>query len=564
MVDVAKKAIENATRKPSTPLTEGEVVLSMSFLDDPLRSSHGTQVEIWGFLGGADTEKYDLQTVASVLSSDSAEPVRQRPQHQKHGMRPRWDGQHSARPRFDKGFLVQGLSRVEVKSVAVGGNHAMFISWQGEAFCYGSNDCGQLGTGDFESRSVAAKVPCIAVDVEELPHTARGSSDSQDMVSYLPTVRTEVTEIQREAHVIAAACGSYHTVLLSRVRSAHTEVGAAAGDNHRLFVCGLRDALGILADCDQPEPLMVPELKGVRAVAARGEASCCAAPRAACSDPQYIYLWGEVHCLEYPASFDHPTATFHVPAAVEDVSLGAFFGLALDSNGEVYAWGDGTYGELGGADAAEDCFFRFDDMDENSANLRVPGKVTLPVTHATNDTNDMANDRVRIVGLSCGEMHSLLLSTDGRVFSFGQNLSGQCGIREAHGTTHLTSGCVMEPTRVPWHAGEPKPSEVGENVLAGTRHSAIITKEGRLYLWGDPSSHKLGHIDLTDDGTHFRNDPKKKDASRVCVRSPHHDAVRTPRLAVSFLNRRVCALGLGDECTIIVSGMGAVANTKGF
>eukprot|EP00927_Polykrikos_kofoidii_P048585 TRINITY_DN4283_c0_g1_i1.p1 TRINITY_DN4283_c0_g1~~TRINITY_DN4283_c0_g1_i1.p1 ORF type:complete len:689 (+),score=52.83 TRINITY_DN4283_c0_g1_i1:297-2069(+) len=571
MADLAKNLVGKLRRKSLTPLTEGEIVLSMSFLEQPVWSSHETRVEIWGFLRCSDTENANhlhQQSTTSLLSSDSGEPLRPHQQHQQ--------------PGADRSFLVQGLSCVKVKSVAVGGNHAMFISWEGEAFGYGSNSCGQLGTGDFAPRLTAVKVPCIPVEVEEVPRSLRASAskgrrfssqiwkrhhgfeekDSQDRVRQSRTIRLDMTE--REAHVIAAACGSCHTVLLSRLRSAGTEVGVVAGDDNRMFVCGAPDALGMRVDDNQSKLLMVPEPRGVSAIAAQGNASCCAAPYAGTTprpsddsvaprDPRFIYLWGDVRCLEHPGLFTFPTPMFHVPAAVEDVGLGAFFGLALDSNGKVYAWGDDTYGELGGADATVGSFSCFDDTDENLADLPVPGKVTLPA-------------KVKIVGLSCGEMHSLLLSTDGRVFSFGQNLSGQCGIREAHGTTHLTSGCVMEPTRVPLHgphqqtfpnAGEQRPYEIGEKVVAGTRHSAVITKGNRVYIWGHPSRHKLGHIGINDDGTHIAEDPPK---SRVCVRSPHRDAVRRPRLVCSLLHRRVCALGLGDECTIIVTGEDAAGN----
>merc|ERR1712098_834127 len=94
-------------------------------------------------------------------------------------------------------------------------------------------------------------------------------------------------------------------------------------------------------------------------------------------------------------------------------------------------------------------------------------------------------------------------------------------------------------------------------VFAGRRHSALVTRDRRLYVWGHPSSRKLGHAGFNLDGTEAGEHPSKPRPPGVAVRSALRDAVRRPRFVYSLLHRRVRTLALGDECTIIVTGDGA-------
>merc|ERR1719436_1028034 len=98
------------------------------------------------------------------------------------------------------------------------------------------------------------------------------------------------------------------------------------------------------------------------------------------------------------------------------------------------------------------------------------------------------------------------------------------------------------------------PYERGERVFAGRRHSAMVTKDHRLYLWGHPSNCKLGHAGFNADGTEAGEHPSKQRPPGVAMRSALRDAVRRPRLVYSLLHKKVKTLGLGNECTLIVTG----------
>lgn len=88
--------------------------------------------------------------------------------------------------------------------------------------------------------------------------------------------------------------------------------------------------------------------------------------------------------------------------------------LALDSEDKLWAWGAGTYGELGNAD--------FNDSN-------------VPKLVKTNESETIKD-------ISCGGIvilaghHSLYLTHDGAVYSFGYNPYGQLGLK------HTENQCV--------------------------------------------------------------------------------------------------------------------------
>eukprot|EP00933_Yihiella_yeosuensis_P011678 TRINITY_DN119206_c0_g1_i1.p1 TRINITY_DN119206_c0_g1~~TRINITY_DN119206_c0_g1_i1.p1 ORF type:complete len:192 (-),score=39.71 TRINITY_DN119206_c0_g1_i1:133-636(-) len=96
----------------------------------------------------------------------------------------------------------------------------------------------------------------------------------------------------------------------------------------------------------------------------------------------------------------------------------------------------------------------------------------------------------------------------------------------------------------------------GQRVFAGRSHSAIVTTDHRLYVWGHPGNRKLGQAGFNPDGTEAGEDFSKERPAGVAVRSALRDAIRRPRLVYAMLHRKVKILALGDECTLVVSGDG--------
>mmetsp|Transcript_16482 Transcript_16482/g.35542 ORF Transcript_16482/g.35542 Transcript_16482/m.35542 type:complete len:835 (-) Transcript_16482:17-2521(-) len=483
--------------------------------------------------------------------------------------------------------------------------------------------------------------------------------------------------------VISIAAGDEHSVLLARPTVAEDEAEMSTGTSlNRLLVFGSWEAAGVEACVeDLLQPTLFPACIGAQAIAAKRNQTICAAPAPNADPlstgitPTVIYGWGEVQCHDSPEFHAEPMPLFQLPTPVRKLCLGAASGYALDSNGEVFAWGDGTYGELGGASSALRTRVSMTQRQSHiggrisitaSANLaveselplEVPGKVLLPAglggrgsdknTGASQGPSHMGSmstvaggidgdaidadgdddeipsettlglfsslspqaditssvqDRLRpitfspeesaarmellfgpelgseqgprkprVIDIAAGDRHVLILDDNGRLFAFGENTAGQCGVAEAVGAGHVTGSSLRRPRLVLLEAierasmagrsapgdKEARPWEAGSRVFAGARHSALITEDNRLYLWGHPTNRKLAYAGFNADGTEAGEGVSKEPRpAGTAVRSGLRDAIRRPRLVYSLLHRRVRTVGLGDECSIIASGDGA-------
>ena len=136
------------------------------------------------------------------------------------------------------------------------------------------------------------------------------------------------------------------------------------------------------------------------------------------------------------------------------VSAGEKHSLALSIDGAVWSWGHGLYGQLGHG---------------NLQNQLLPKKVEA-----------LAGQR--IVALSAGEQHSFALAADGAVWSWGHGGFGILG--------HGDQQSQLLPKKVEAFAGQRVVS-----VSAGEYHSIALTADGAVWSWGGGSFGRLGHGD---------------------------------------------------------------------
>jgi alpha-tubulin suppressor-like RCC1 family protein len=142
-----------------------------------------------------------------------------------------------------------------------------------------------------------------------------------------------------------------------------------------------------------------------------------------------------------------------VPEAYVCAAFGQAHGLAATATGEVFAWGDNYFGQLG---------------DGSASSRRVPGIVT---------------GLSGVVQVAAGDYHSLALCVDGTVWAWGGNHSGQLG-DGSHGN-HGT------PTRI-------SGLENIVRIVAGARHSAALAADGTVWAWGSNEFGQLGDATAVD------------------------------------------------------------------
>jgi alpha-tubulin suppressor-like RCC1 family protein len=140
------------------------------------------------------------------------------------------------------------------------------------------------------------------------------------------------------------------------------------------------------------------------------------------------------------------------------LSCGSDHVLALQSDGSLWSWGGNASGQLGQGGTVSD--------------PSTPTQVLIPGAFTDNDWTQVA----------AGGGHSLALKVDGTLWSWGDNALGQLGL----GSTLSQNAPVQVGTAQDWAA-----------LSAGALHSLALKRNGALWAWGDNSSGQLGLGQLT-------------------------------------------------------------------
>ena len=170
----------------------------------------------------------------------------------------------------------------------------------------------------------------------------------------------------------------------------------------------------------------------------------------------------KIYVIAYDKAGNHKQSNivdFKINREFKEISLGSSHSLAIDNEGQLWAWGDNRRGQLG-------------DGTTNSKNV--------PTIIETN---------IKFIKVSAGSLYSIAIDTEGNLWSWGQNDQGQLG----DGTT----------------SNKNNPTKITENIKykeisAGNNHCIAIDNEGQLWTWGDNSSGQLG-----DGTTISKNIPNK-------------------------------------------------------
>ncbi|KAG7217667.1 hypothetical protein INR49_021356 [Caranx melampygus] len=139
------------------------------------------------------------------------------------------------------------------------------------------------------------------------------------------------------------------------------------------------------------------------------------------------------------------------------------------ADGEVFAWGHNGYSQLGN------------------------GTTNHGLTPALVSTNLLSK---RVTEVACGSHHTIALTTDGEVYAWGYNNSGQVGSGSTANqpTPRRVSSCLQNKVVVNIACGQLCSMAVLDNgeVACGYAHTLALTDEGFVYAWGANSYGQLG------------------------------------------------------------------------
>lgn len=151
---------------------------------------------------------------------------------------------------------------------------------------------------------------------------------------------------------------------------------------------------------------------------------------------------------------------------VTAVAAGFFHSLALDSTGKLYSWGDNTYGQLG------------------------IGSTTQQNSPVAVSTSGVLSGKT-IVAIAVGGRLSMVLDSNGQLYAWGQNGSGEVG----NGSAGVQSSPVAVST---------------SGVLSGKTIKAMsaaygkamaLDSTGQVYAWGSNTYGQLGDGTTTNRNT---------------------------------------------------------------
>ena len=142
---------------------------------------------------------------------------------------------------------------------------------------------------------------------------------------------------------------------------------------------------------------------------------------------------------------EHSSEAITLAAGVTSTAISAGYGhsLAIGSDGNLYAWGYNEYGQVGNGTLTEQ---------------NTPEVVTL----ATGVTP---------TAISAGQYHSLAIGSDGKLYAWGYNATGQLG--------NGTATDEESPKAITLGAGV-----IPVAIAARTEDSYAIGSNGKLYAWG--------------------------------------------------------------------------------
>ncbi|ETR71714.1 MAG: hypothetical protein OMM_02282 [Candidatus Magnetoglobus multicellularis str. Araruama] len=293
---------------------------------------------------------------------------------------------------------VNGLENIV--DLAAGENFSLALSDNGTVWSWGDNSYGQLGIGSDSSKIDSPQRVLLLTDIMDidagyahalalqengtvwswgnnskgqLGNGKTGQDTSENKPVLIPTLD----------NCVAIAAGYGHSVALKNDGTVWTWGFNASGQ------------LGDRSETDKTQPVIVPGLANIIAIAAGDYHTV------ALKSDGTVWAWGD---NPFGQLGDGSTIMKNCPVRVLDIfnvtgiAAGYVHTLAIRNDGTVWAWGSNVYGQLG-----------------DNSDLEMQAR---PVK---------ADIFPHVIDVKAGHYHSLVLKSDGSVWSFGGNGFGQLG-----------------------------------------------------------------------------------------------------------------------------------------
>ena len=309
-----------------------------------------------------------------------------------------------------------------VVSLSVNKSNACVLDEAGKIWCWGKNESGQLGNLSFD--------------------------DSEDPV--------EVDLGNR--NMVDVKTGTNHVCALDDAGNIF-----CWGSNGSGQLGYGKGASSVISGVPQPTRVIIKSDINEKKVSLL---SCGYESTSAVDEDGNLYFWGrpDLNSLEYShIAKIEGTGDEREYGDVAFFGTGAAHKCLLDSEGDVYCWGNNNRGQLG------------NNSDESSDQ---PEKI---------DVSGVLNDK-NIKMLSVGEYHNCVLDAENKIYCWGDNGRGQLG----------NGQIVSSKVPVEVNMNGDLNGKTVKTVKCGTEHTCALDTEGTVYCWGANNDKQLGDNTGTD------------------------------------------------------------------
>jgi len=188
------------------------------------------------------------------------------------------------------------------------------------------------------------------------------------------------------------------------------------------------------------------------------------------------------------------------------IACGAYFSLAISTEGELYGWGENKVSQLGKERPfTVDVPMKIEVKQQKLAGYNFEDsilhmKISLR-TDGTEKGNFNPNEKVKFKQCAAGWGHTVALSEEGDIYTWGFNIKGQLGVGDiardgvSHGNLKSTKKKLMRPPTRLFFDMLSNPLPKFKRVACGYYTSFAIDENGKLYSWGGgPIGHKDDQI----------------------------------------------------------------------
>lgn len=355
---------------------------------------------------------------------------------------------------------------------------------------WGYNGFGQVGDGSLDKRTapvhvsglIGAKGVAIGADhslaffnnstVRAWGYNGFGQlgngSTTYSSVPVAVKVKIDTSSSINLTGVTAVAAGGFHSLALKNDGT----VWAWGENTNGQLGRNVTDTSPLIAGQVMTDPKNGIGLTSITAIAAGGSHSL------ALDSSGQVWAWGYNKYGQLGQSGDKALVDQNLPqpvtgikAPVLAIAAGGAFSVAVDNNGTVWAWGYNGFGQLG---------------NNSTTDSNVPKQVVLQ------DGTFLLN----IKAIAAGMDHVLALDGNGAVWAWGYNGLGQLG---DDNTTNSSIPVKVQkftdsstPVKVDFIASLTATVDGVGQILAVGHHNLARQSDGKLYAWGDNAYGQLG------------------------------------------------------------------------